>query len=137
VIIDSAVYRNGAREPGTPEFSDLFAACQSGDAMAWIGLYEPTHEELESVAKAFHLHELAVEDAITAHQRPKFERYEGMHFVVLRPARYVDETLIQHGRYGVASGEGFYRYPNPAFRQPGVECVATLIKPKLGHVTAE
>ena len=80
MIIDSAVYRNGAREPGTPEFSDLFAACQSGDAMAWIGLYEPTHEELESVAKAFHLHELAVEDAVTAHQRPKFERYDGMHF---------------------------------------------------------
>jgi magnesium transporter len=60
--------------------------------MAWIGLYEPTQEELGSVAEAFHLHELAVVDAVTAHQRPKFERYDVMHFVVLRPARYIDET---------------------------------------------
>src|SRR6476620_8015444 len=76
--------------------------------MAWIGLYEPTHEELESVAKAFHLHELAVEDALTAHQRPKFERYEGMHFVVLRPARYVDETeTVRFGELEIVAGPNF------------------------------
>ena len=108
MIIDSAVYRNGVREPGTPAFDDLFAACNAGEGMAWIGLYEPTHEELESVAKAFHLHELAVEDALTAHQRPKFERYEGMHFVVLRPARYVDETeTVRFGELEIFAGPNF------------------------------
>jgi magnesium transporter len=60
--------------------------------MAWLGLYEPTHEELDSVATAFGLHELAVEDAVLAHQRPKLDRYDGMMLLVLRPARYVDET---------------------------------------------
>ena len=108
MIIDSAVYRSGVREPGTPAFDDLFAACNAGEGMAWIGLYEPTHEELESVAKAFHLHELAVEDALTAHQRPKFERYEGMHFVVLRPARYVDETeTVRFGELEIFAGPNF------------------------------
>jgi 3-hydroxybutyryl-CoA dehydrogenase len=34
-------------------------------------------------------------------------------------ARYVDEHFIQKGRLGVASGQGFYHYPNPAFAQPG------------------
>jgi 3-hydroxyacyl-CoA dehydrogenase len=34
-------------------------------------------------------------------------------------ARYIDEQFIQRGRLGVASGEGFYSYPNPAYAQPG------------------
>ncbi len=34
-------------------------------------------------------------------------------------AGYIDEHFIQKGRLGVASGQGFYRYPNPAFAQPG------------------
>ena len=37
----------------------------------------------------------------------------------LEYARYVDEHFIQKGQLGVSSGQGFYRYPNPAFTQPG------------------
>ena len=37
----------------------------------------------------------------------------------LESARYLDEHFIQKGRLGVASGQGFYSYPNPAFAQPG------------------
>jgi 3-hydroxyacyl-CoA dehydrogenase len=37
----------------------------------------------------------------------------------LESARYLDEHFIQKGLLGVASGQGFYRYPNPAFVQPG------------------
>jgi magnesium transporter len=53
----------------------------------WIGLYEPTELEFESVRREFVLHELAVEDAITAHQRPKLEVYDDSLFVVLKTAR--------------------------------------------------
>ena len=59
--------------------------------MAWIGLYKPTEEEFSSVAGEFGLHGLAVEDATDAHQRPKLERYGETLFVVLKPARYLDE----------------------------------------------
>jgi magnesium transporter len=108
VIVDSAVYRNGERQPDVSAFDDLFTACQSDGALAWIGLYEPTQQELESVAATFHLHELAVEDAVTAHQRPKFERYEGMHFIVLRPARYIDETeTVKFGELEIFAGRNF------------------------------
>jgi magnesium transporter len=108
VIVDSAVYRNGLRQADVSAFDDLFAACQSDGALAWIGLYEPTREELESVAATFHLHELAVEDAVTAHQRPKFERYDGMHFVVLRPARYIDESeTVKFGELEIFAGPTF------------------------------
>jgi magnesium transporter len=108
VIVDRAVYRDGQRQPGLVSLDDLFSACQSGGALAWIGLYEPTQEELESVAGSFHLHELAIEDAVTAHQRPKFERYGDMNFVVLRPARYIDETeTVEFGELEIFAGPTF------------------------------
>jgi magnesium transporter len=108
VIVESAIYRNGVRDPGVAAVDALFAACRSGDAMAWLGLYQPTREELESVAQGFGLHELAVEDALKAHQRPKLERYEETLFVVLRPARYVDESeTVVFGEVEIFCGANF------------------------------
>src|SRR5262249_9432251 len=61
-------------------------------------LYEPTEDELDSVRREFGLHELAVEDALNAHQRPKLEVYDDTLFVVLKPARYVDsDERVQTG----------------------------------------
>jgi magnesium transporter len=108
VIVDRAVYRQGVRDPDIADFDELFAACRTGEAMAWLGLFEPTREELESAARAFDLHELAVEDAVKAHQRPKLERYGEMQFLVLRPARYVDETeTVVFGEVDVFAGPNF------------------------------
>ena len=59
--------------------------------MAWIGLYRPTAADLDSLARELGLHELAIEDANEAHQRPKLERYDDT-FVVLRAARYLDDV---------------------------------------------
>jgi Mg2+ and Co2+ transporter CorA len=68
-------------------------AFRAGGGLAWLGLYRPTEEEFAAVAAEFGLHELAVEDAVHPHQRPKFERrYGDILFCVLRPARDVDET---------------------------------------------
>jgi magnesium transporter len=92
MIVDRAVYRDGRRTAEPDDFAELHAACQTGDAVAWLGLYEPSREEFGAVAREFDLHELAVEDAVKAHQRPKLERYGDTLFLVLRPARYVDET---------------------------------------------
>jgi magnesium transporter len=92
VIVDRAVYRDGRRTAEPDDLSELHAACQSDDAVVWLGLHEPGKGEFEAVAREFQLHELAVEDAVKAHQRPKLERYDDMLFLVLRPARYVDET---------------------------------------------
>ena len=76
--------------------------------MAWIGLYRPAEAQLLAVAEEFGLHELAVEDAIVAHQRPKLERYGDTLFVVLRAARYLDEVEeVDFGELHVFVGPNF------------------------------
>jgi len=94
MIVDCAVYEEGQRRDGPLELHDAYEACRREGAWTWIGLYEPTEEEFDSIRREFELHELAVEDAIKAHQRPKLEVYDDMLFVVLKTARYLDHTEV-------------------------------------------
>jgi magnesium transporter len=113
MIIDCAVYEDGKRQEGDLALHEAYAAGRgngSGDGskFVWIGLKEPSAEEFESVAREFRLHELAVEDAIKAHQRPKLEVYEDTLFVVLKTACYVDETEdVETGEILLFVGDGF------------------------------
>jgi magnesium transporter len=108
MIVDRAVYRDGVRAAEPDDFAELRSACRTGDAVAWLGLYEPRREEFSAVAREFDLHELAVEDAVKAHQRPKLERYGETLFMVLRPARYVDETeTVLFGEVAIFVGPQF------------------------------
>jgi magnesium transporter len=91
VIIDCAVYEKGKRVTETLSI-DRALEHVGDDAFVWLGLYEPTHAEFEAVRIEFGLHELAAEDAVAAHQRPKLEVYEGSLLVVLKTARYLDDT---------------------------------------------
>ncbi|MGI8861079.1 MAG: magnesium/cobalt transporter CorA [Rubrobacteraceae bacterium] len=108
MIIDRAIYVEGQRKEAPDDLEDTYEACRRMGGMAWIGLHEPSEEEFSTVAEEFELHPLAVEDAIEAHQRPKLERYGDITFVVLKPARYVDETeTVEFGEIHVFSGPDF------------------------------
>jgi magnesium transporter len=107
MIIDSAVYEHGRRRPGELEMDETYELCRREGAFAWIGLFEPTAEEFDSVRREFDLHELAVEDAIEAHQRPKLEVYGDSLFVVLKTARYTSGDPVQLGEILVFVGDGF------------------------------
>ena len=90
-VVDSAIYTDGHRTASPASLAETYRCLHSSPGgMAWIGLYRPDPTDLTSVAAEFKLHELAVEDAITAHQRPKLERYGETLFCVLRAARYFD-----------------------------------------------
>jgi magnesium transporter len=91
MIVDAATYTNGHRQPSF-DMAGAFERSQPPDTFSWIGLFEPSPDEFEEVREEFHLHELAVEDAISAHQRPKLETYSETLFVVLKPALYDDAT---------------------------------------------
>src|SRR5665213_629698 len=91
-LVDNAVYVDGRRSADPVSLTETYELMRQRHGTAWIGLYRPDVEEIRSVAREFELHPLAVEDAITAHQRPKLERYGTTLFTVLRPARYLDDV---------------------------------------------
>jgi magnesium transporter len=107
-LVDNAVYVDGHRSADPTSLEETYEVLRERHGMAWIGLYRPDAEEIRSVANEFHLHDLAVEDAITAHQRPKLERYDTTLFIVLRPARYLDATeRVEFGELHIFTGQDF------------------------------
>src|SRR5215470_5347386 len=91
MIVDCAVYENGCRCAGDLALAEAGEAAARDGSFVWIGVYEPTEDEFDSVRREFDLHELAVEDAVDAHQRPKVERYSDTLLVVLKTVRYIED----------------------------------------------
>ena len=111
VIVDSAVYRHGKRIVDDIPASELGQlrklACEPED-FVWVGLHEPTEDELATVEEEFGLHPLAVEDAFNAHQRPKLERYEDTLFLTLKSLWYVDaDDAVETGEINMFVGRDF------------------------------
>jgi len=108
VLVNNVVYADGKRSADPLNLDETYEALRECHGMAWIGLYRPDIEEIQSVAREFNLHELAIEDAVSAHQRPKLERYGTTLFTVLRPARYLDDAeVVEFGELHVFTGSDF------------------------------
>ncbi|MUL66867.1 magnesium and cobalt transport protein CorA [Mycobacterium sp. CBMA 234] len=108
--VDCGVYSDGERLPGkythgaaVAKMRELRAAGM--DTFVWIGLHEPDQHQMQAVADVFGLHELAVEDAVCAHQRPKLERYDQTLFLVLKTVSYVAHESVGNAREIVETGE--------------------------------
>jgi len=108
-VVAAAIYREGRRVEDPPTVAETSRRLrEQPGTMAWIGLYRPAEAQLLAVAEQFRLHELAVEDAIVAHQRPKLERYGDTLFVVLRAARYLDDVEeVEFGEIHLFVGSDF------------------------------
>jgi magnesium transporter len=105
---DNAVYVGGKRSADPQSLDETYALMRERHGMAWIGLYRPAESEIQSVATEFSLHPLAIEDAVSAHQRAKLERYGDVLFTVLRPARYLDaDERVEFGELHVFTGRDF------------------------------
>ena len=105
-IINSAAYANGKRIADV-DLNDLHKVLKEENQFVWIGLYEPSEEILNQVQNEFNLHELAVEDAHSAHQRPKVEQYADSIFVVLRTAQMNQQHHIDFGETHFFVGDNF------------------------------
>ena len=111
MIVDSAHYKDGVRqqeEALTPErAAELRDAAGTGE-FVWVGLREPSVGELKQFQKLFGLHELAVEDAQNAHQRPKIEDYDQDVFIILKTAHYHEDREVVHfGEIALFAGPGY------------------------------
>ncbi len=108
MIVDCGLYAKGERVARELSLDEAYELAGGDGAFVWVGLYDPSREEFDDVARRFHLHELAVEDAIEAHQRAKLEVYGDSIFAVLKPARYDDDAEeISFGEIMVFIGERF------------------------------
>lgn len=109
-MVDCGIYVDGARLPGKYTHGaalDKVREIEFSDhkSFVWIGLHEPDEHQMQAVADVFHLHPLAVEDAVHAHQRPKLERYDDTLFMVLKTVNYVAHDSVQAAREIVETGE--------------------------------
>mgnify|MGYP002038971383 FL=1 len=91
-VVASYVYKDGKRVREAP-LTDQGLALAKREYL-WIGLHEPTDDEFDVLVRRFHLHPLAVEDALTAHQIPKLEVYGSELFIVARTAQAKGDRIL-------------------------------------------
>jgi magnesium transporter len=108
MIIHCAYYDRGVRHPGDLSLEEAATLPRRGNNYLWIELQEPGKELMAEVSRHFGLHELAVEDAAHAHQRPKVEPYDDFFFIVYKTARYDEaERRVDFGELELFLGVGF------------------------------
>ena len=108
MIVDCALYRQGSRIEGHGDPGEMRKRATEDGDFVWVGMHEPSEDEIADVARTFDLHPLAVEDAVTAHQRPKLERYGHTLFLVLKTLWYVDEDdAVETGEIALFVGHDF------------------------------
>jgi len=106
-VIDAAAYAGGVRVANL-SLDQIRAALTRSDQFVWIGLYEPDQAMLRELQQQVGLHDLAIEDAYNAHQRPKLEQYEDSLFIVLRTAQIVrDPKHIEFGETHLFVGSNY------------------------------
>ncbi|CAG7617843.1 magnesium and cobalt transport protein CorA [Actinacidiphila bryophytorum] len=95
MIIDRAIYRDGRRIPVPGDLADALRGLRAADeGFLWVGLADPTEDEVAWLASRFALHPLAAEDAQQPHQRPKMEEYSDVLVTVVRPLSYDREQAV-------------------------------------------
>jgi magnesium transporter len=104
-VVDWAFYRDGVRDTSVASYAEAVRRAAEGVGFVWIGLHEPNVEELAGIAAEFGLHPLAVEDAVTAHQRPKLDQYDDSLFLVLKTVAYVEHSQVTATSDIVTTGE--------------------------------
>jgi magnesium transporter len=102
-VVACSVYVKGERRDVAP--AEALQVAREEGGYVWLGLYEPTEEELTAIGEHYGLHPLAVEDAVYAHQRPKLERYDDGMFMVLKTARYAEHEQLTATSEVVITGE--------------------------------
>lgn len=105
MIVKSLAYKPGS-PPRPVAMERISDALQAPHTFVWLGIADPDTAELRQVQEEFGLHDLAIEDALNAHQRPKIETYGNSLFIALRTAQLV-EGEVQFGEVHIFIGARF------------------------------
>jgi magnesium transporter len=88
------LYRHGNLEASDFEVDDVSEHLKDPDAVVWVDFDSPTKSDLASIGAELGLHELAIEDALAEHERPKFDQYDGHWFLSAKAVRFDDDKLV-------------------------------------------
>ncbi|HEY5917608.1 MAG TPA: magnesium/cobalt transporter CorA [Chryseolinea sp.] len=91
-VVNCSTYSKG-RKAASVDIEDVVDLLEQPETFVWIGLQEPSDNMLKRIQTVFGLHDLAIEDAHRAHQRPKIEAYGDILFIVLRTAQMNGQTI--------------------------------------------
>ena len=101
--VDWALYDQGTRSDA-PDFYAAVETARKGGGFVWLGLHQPSSEQLAQLGEVFDLHPLALEDASSVRQRPKVERHESDIFLAMRTLAYIDSVDQEEGGDVVETG---------------------------------
>ena len=108
MIVDYALYQNGYRFKEPSNLGELISKAKSEGGFVWLGLAEPTEAEFNKVIGDFGFHPLAIEDAVMAHQRPKYEEFPDVQVLVLKTVFYEDKgSQVTTGEIFIFIGDHF------------------------------
>jgi magnesium transporter len=108
VDVECAVYVRGVRQQDGVSLTEARAVPLHGGSFVWIDVYEPSAELMRELREEFELHELAIEDVVHAHQRPKVEGFDNFHVVIFKTARRDAETnRVSFGELDILVGPGY------------------------------
>lgn len=100
------IYRDGHPVRGSYNYREaLEEVRRTGSGYVWLGLYEPDERQMMLISQAYDVHELIVEDAVGARQRPKVDRYGDQFFFVIRNVKYTDDAIVKNAREIIETGE--------------------------------
>lgn len=104
-VVNCVAYQRGERLPPFP-LDDISEILKQPETFLWIGLHEPDNTLLNKIQEEFGLHELAMEDARSPHQRPKIEAYGKSLFVVAKTAQLTEHSIV-FGETHLFAGKNF------------------------------
>ena len=105
MLVNCVAYQEGTKLSDIPK-EDISEYVKRPDCFVWVGLKDPTPDELEEMREEFGLHELAVEDARHGHQRPKIEEYGNSLFAVLQTVE-IKEAELHVGEVDIFVGPNY------------------------------
>lgn len=93
MIVNCVAYRNNGARIGDIGIDAISEVLKEPDTFVWVGLHEPDAALLLRLQEEFDLHDLAIEDARSAHHRTKIESYGDSLFIVVQTAQRVDGSI--------------------------------------------
>lgn len=105
MVINSVAYRAGKRLKDVT-IDDISEVVKEPDTFVWLGLWQPEDSFMRKIQEEFCLHDLAIEDALRAHQRPKIETYGDSLFIVVKTAQWINDE-VEYGETHFFVGKHF------------------------------